>query len=86
MFRIQICVGNIQKLNSLANLSCKELAEIMTNWHSGCYVGEHFWGLPLVKTHSSIPKDTHKCQAVAPDNTWEILSHPNGGQNHDKLA
>ena len=49
----------------------------MTNWHSGCYVGEHFWGLPLVKTHSSIPKDTHKCQAVAPDNTWEILSHPN---------
>ena len=48
----------------------------MTNWHSGCYVGEHFWGLPLLKTHSSITKDIHKCQAVAPENTWEILSHP----------
>ena len=48
----------------------------MKNWHSGCYVVEHFWGWPMVKTHSSIPIDTHECQAVNPDNTWEILSHP----------
>jgi hypothetical protein len=39
--------------------------------------GEHFWGFPLLKAHSSIPIDTHKCQTVAPDNTWEILSHLN---------
>ena len=48
----------------------------MKNWHSGSYVVEHFWGLPLVKPHSSIPLDTHEWQAVNPDNTWEILSHP----------
>ena len=50
------------------------------------YVWKHFWGFPVVKIHSSIPIDTHKIRAVAPDNTWEILSHPNGGQIHDKLA
>ena len=62
----------------------------ITNCCQLCCTGKYgfggFGGLPLVKTHSSIPKDTHKCQAVASDNTWEILSHPNGGQNPDKLA
>ena len=53
---------------------------------TGKYGFGGFGGLPLVKIHSSIPIDTHKIQAVAPDNTWEILSHPNGGQNHEELA
>ena len=41
------------------------------------YELKHFSRLISIRFHSTMPKDIPKYRAVNPEDTWEILAHPN---------